>query len=195
MKLETFLAQLNTQELIKIMEEHLIKVIDEKENGKKSLFWNREFIETSVKKHFPEIYPQIIEQIEKDKQDTYFKVHEAVGLRYTPGSRTVSPEVVGRHWSGYALYTYGCRVSWSWNSTVITETQGSPYGRTHDPTWTFLGHTVDSEYPSNPTTYWNKYVEGEFGYPWPWHPQRNYAWLDIFVYPGGDWAYSSNPGN
>ncbi len=124
------------------MGEHLIKVIDEKENGNKSLFWNKKFIETSVKKHFPEIYPQIIEQIEKDKQDTYFKVHEAVGLRYTPSSNTISPG-----------------------------------------------------YPSNPTTYWNKYVVGEFGYPWPWHPQKNYALLDIFVYPEGGRAYSPNPGN
>lgn len=174
--------------------------IKRKEQGDSSIWWDKSFVEQVLKSYFPDLYPLAARQIGKDQESPKSKIYGAAqgqgqvgALSYTPGSTTNDFIVVGRHWTGYALWAFICRIYWEWDSTQLTGVLPSTWGEIYDPSWEYKGLVANQQWYESPTCFY-KYVKGRFSYPVgsPW--QTNvYPWHEIRVYAGGtySWSYSS----
>lgn len=187
--LEETLLRLSDKELKQLLRERLALVVKEKQQGKQ-LIWDKDFVEKVVKVHLPDLYPVIAGQVAKDSQSRPLSSTQAelVQISYTPGSTTKTFAIYGKHWTGYKLYGFFCRIYWAWNDTQITNVLPSTYGEIYDPTWEYKGLKANQQYYVSPQQF-HKYVEGWFQYYYG--IQNKYPWLDIDVYAGGSSDCSS----
>jgi len=181
-KLEEKLLNLSDEELKELVKEHLLSVIERKKQGE-SLVWDKEFVEQIVKTYLPDLYPVITEQMGQDSGPGILidgRREEPIHLNYTPGNKTKNYVVYGKHWTGYNLWGFWCRMYWAWDSTKITTVLPSTWGEIYDPTWVYDGIAAHEERFINPQSYF-KWVKGQFH---NYVPQNRYPWHEITVYAG-----------
>lgn len=187
--LEKTLRSLTDSQLQEMARKHLASVIKRKQQGE-ALTWDQEFVEKVVKVYLPDLYPDIAHQMAKDSEFG-FPVTDFAGTSvepaYIPGSKTKDYVVYGKHWIGYKLWGFWCRMHWAWDSTKITSVLPSTWGEAYDPAWVYDGIVANQQYYINPQTF-HKWVKGRFH---NYVPQYRYPWHEITVYAGGTDSWQS----
>jgi len=92
------------------------------------------------------------------------------------------------------LFGLFSEISWSWDSTQITDVSPSTDGEVYAPLWEYNRLTVSQQgkWNNDPTIY-RVYKKGEFQMKLGGDIlQTAYLWLEAFVYAGGYSFYNSN---
>lgn len=161
--------------------------------------WNPDIVAKVVPQVTPELQAAIDTEIADESHADW--IHEGLGAisleALTPGSNTITPEVVVSG-TGGRLYGLYCRIHWEWDSSHITSVLPSSYGKVYAPTWTDAGlNATQGYYNTDQTTYY-KWVQWHF-IQWSVYPggvplANAYPELNIEIHAGGSSSYQSLKG-
>ena len=155
------------------------------------MHWDPEFLETILKKVAPDLIDSILRENGTETQGS----QSLPLVAYVPGNNTATPAVYGYNVFGVAMWGFFCRITWWWDTTMITSVLPSSYGEVYGiSSWTYDGVNATQQYYNSPIDFY-KWIEGKFTLwaPWPNVIPIQHAWpgLNIDVYAGGGYAYSS----
>lgn len=169
------LSELSHQEIEHELRSKLNAIIQRIEHGE-SLIWDEEFVEEEVQQYFPDLYPEILKQLEQQTTDSTIEI--APDEVSTSGSKTEQVSVAGKHWTGYEIFVYYCLFTWHCSGEVITGVEYDAWGEPTDPSWFWMENVVDHDYDIDPGTYYI-YVKGHFR---NFAYQNRYPWHELYLH-------------
>lgn len=190
--------QMSDDEFKKAIESNLKNIVAKINKGSK-IYWNKDFVEKTIKSDLPEIYNDIAPQVKQqekvlDKKASTVSTVSILPASYTPGNTSKTFSVYGNNVFGVHLYGFFSDISWSWNATAITDVTPRTYGEAYAPLWEYKGLEPGYEKKYGDTAY-NVYRKGKFCLSYNSTIfQTAYPWLDIFVYAGGSSSLTSYGG-
>lgn len=177
--------QMSNAEFKKAVKSNLENVKAEINKGSK-IYWNKDFVEKTIKSDFPEIYNGIALQVKKQEEVS----GNIVTAAFTPDSAYRLFQVYGQNGLGWRLFGLSCRVDWSWDSVQLTNVTPYTWGEVFAPTWEYKGLTYSRQ--TQGSTSCNIEKKGQFVSSIQGTIiQTAYLWLNMNVYAGGGSNYTS----
>lgn len=185
--MEKYYLKISDKEFENEFREYIKTAIKQKNEGKK-IYWNKNFVEGKIKKYSPDLYNEVISQIEHSKQIDV-EINSFSNLTLNSTNTTETFVGYGTNIYGGRLFGLFCTATWGWNGSTISNCVTSTWGEPYAIGWSYNKVVRSIEEPLYNNTRYYILKRGHFTLDVGGVVLNNgYVTLDIHLYSDGDSA-------